>query len=692
MYTLTELCRELSISPATGRNWIKLGKLKPEGKKGSAYRFSDAYVEGLKAELSNGIRSSLKSRRNKSFISGNALYNSYVSENSKNIPSAGELIASLDEKAEDYNTLLRILLSDCAIRMIKRDSLFSNDNSPIKEYLKGMLSLDDYARFVDDLLGDRKEVMAYIENHDIPSKAFVYEPGEDILGLLYISMKRLGSRKNTGSYYTPNKVIKRLLGHLFDIKTLTDGQSKRILDPCCGTGNFLLQLPPGLPAENIYGCDIDDISIFLSRINLALKYDKPDYDFWNSHIIKKNFLLTGAENNGSLFDNLDLSFDIVLGNPPWGYNFSQEEKTVLSQRYDSASGNNAESYDLFTEAAIRILSPGGTLSFVLPEAILNVKSHLPIRRILLKKTALSHLEYLGDVFDNVQCPSIILQISKLSEKEREESAASTMFLSKRPAIYEGEESYTIYTRRDIREEVFDFFVPDNEYAILESMGELPGARFLKDNAIFALGIVTGQNKDVLKSRKSPKNEIILKGSDLYKYVYIKPKCYISFDSKSYQQCAPTEYYRAPEKILYRFIANRLVFSYDNEQTLSLNSCNIVIPKLEGLKIKYVLAILNCRATEFFFRKKYRSVKILRSHIESLPIPNADERTQDEIISLVDKISDLCLITKKSEEIKEEIRTTYENLDKRCAALYGLASDDYQIIKNCFTDEGSFIIM
>lgn len=692
MYTLTELCRELSISPATGRNWIKLGKLKPEGKRGSAYNFSDAYVEGLKAELSNGVRSSLKSRRNKSFISGNALYNSYVSENSKNLSPAQSLIASLDEKAEDYNILIRILLSDCAIRLIKRDSLSSNNVPPIKEYLGGSLLLDSFTAFVDDLLGDKASALKYLADHEVTSEAFVYEPGEDILGLLYISMKRLGSRKNTGSYYTPNKVIKRLLGHLFDISILTDGQSKKILDPCCGTGNFLLQLPPGIPSENIYGCDIDDISVYLSRINLALKYDKPDYDFWKKHIIRKNFLLTDTESEGSLFDDCDLSFDIILGNPPWGFSFSEEERAVLNQRYDSAAGNNTESYDLFTEAAIRLLNPGGTLSFVLPEAILNVKSHLQIRRILLKKTALSHLEYLGDVFDNVQCPSIIMQISKLTEEERDAAASACLFLSKKPKVYEGESSYTIYTRRDIREEVFDFFVPDNEYSILEAMDELPGARTLKDNAVFALGIVTGQNKDVLKSRKSPKNEIILKGSDLYKYVYKRPKCYISFDPKSYQQCAPTEYYRAPEKILYRFIANRLVFSYDNEQTLSLNSCNIVIPKLEGLKTKYVLAILNCRATEFYFRKKYRSVKILRSHIESLPIPSADERTQDEIISLVDAISRLCLTPKKEKEIKEEIRTTYEQLDKRCAALFNLSSDDYQLIKKCFADEGSFILM
>ena len=78
--TLKELCKELSISTATGRNWIKLGKLTPEYTDKRTPYFSKKYVAQLYAELHSGENKALKSRRNKKFISGNSLYSSYVSE------------------------------------------------------------------------------------------------------------------------------------------------------------------------------------------------------------------------------------------------------------------------------------------------------------------------------------------------------------------------------------------------------------------------------------------------------------------------------------------------------------------------------------------------------------------------------------------------------------------------------------
>ena len=52
--TLKELCDELSISIATGRNWIKLGKLTPEYTEKKTPYFSRIYVETLRTELQSG--------------------------------------------------------------------------------------------------------------------------------------------------------------------------------------------------------------------------------------------------------------------------------------------------------------------------------------------------------------------------------------------------------------------------------------------------------------------------------------------------------------------------------------------------------------------------------------------------------------------------------------------------------------
>ena len=107
--------------------------------------------------------------------------------------------------------------------------------------------------------------------------------------------------------------------------------------------------------------------------------------------------------------------------------------------------------------------------------------------------------------------------------------------------------------------------------------------------------------------------------------------YIRFVPESFQQVAPVEMYRAKEKLLYRFISEVPVFTYDDQQTLSLNSCNIVIPDIDGLEMKYILAILNSSVAAYFISKKFNSVKLLRLHIEQMPIPVVSIDVQASII-------------------------------------------------------------
>ncbi|WP_049945818.1 TaqI-like C-terminal specificity domain-containing protein [Butyrivibrio sp. LC3010] len=681
MLTLTELCTALSISTATGRNWIKLGKLKPEGKKGRSYVFSESYLKALKDDLNSGKIKSLKSRRNKSFVSGNLLYSDYITEGSPNLPLIETIInaVSATEDEADAAFVLPLILDDNLIRCILERSAAGilKKRVPADEIYKYDPLLSDLSGASCDELSP--EASGKLSELSDTFLSFSYVSGEDTLGLIYISLRHLQSRKSTGAYYTPGAIVQRLLGHLFEASFLTDGQNKKILDPGCGSGNFLLCLPPGVPAENLYGYDIDEISVQIARLTLAFKYRLPDITFWKKHIVKSDFLHA---------DRSTQSFDVILGNPPWGASFSLEEKNFISEKFICGREKSVDSFDLFIEQGLNLLEEGGMLSYVLPESVLLVKSHTPARKELVERSSLSHLEYLGDVFNHVQCPSIILQVEKKSNAE-------VGFLSSNPTIYDNEITYNIMTEREISTYSFNFLMPDEEYALLQSISTLPGARTLQGNAEFALGIVTGANKEMLQSRKSPKNEIILKGTDIFKYAFHVPKCYINFVPEKCQQVAPIELYRAPQKLLYRFIGGRLVFAYDDNKTLSLNSCNIVIPNIDGLDIKYILAVLNSSVADYFFRKKFRSVKVLRSHIEQIPIPYADDNIQRDIVSKIDRIIRLnnqYSEVKVSERIScsNEIKKLHSDIDNICFKLYNLSNKNIHLIKQTISDENLFL--
>lgn len=239
--------------------------------------------------------------------------------------------------------------------------------------------------------------------------------------------------------------------------------------------------------------------------------------------------------------------------------------------------------------------------------------------------------------------------------------------------------YTISQKRFLENEMYIFNVKTSmqEDEILKHMRTLPEALFLAGNAEFALGIVTGNNKESVLEEPKDGAEPVLKGNDVFKYNFTPKDNYLIFEPEKYQQVAPVYLYRAPEKLIYRFINENLVFAYDDRQTLSLNSANVVIPHLSGYSTKYVLAILNSRAAQFFHSASFSSVKVLRNHIESIPIPSCDLSVQ---MSIVERVDVLMSTSGHSQRIQ-----LYEQIDEQIMRLYLLTPEQQDRISGKVQD-------
>lgn len=306
--TLKELCNEISVSVATGKNWIKLGKIIPEYIENKTPFFSKNYVRNLKKEIESGENGVLKSRRNKKYVSGRNLYHSYVSNLSVNfevIQNIIDIIVGMEIPLTEKQ--IPLLIAECAVQLIiQREGITCEEEQNfLFAFLEGKLCLGGYQRLIEDLIEDSDSAVKFILQYpQLFRVRYIYEEKEDILGLLYISSKNLGSRKATGSYYTPTSVVKKLVNKLFEKNF--DFSNKKILDPCCGTGNFLLQLPDTLTMDQIYGNDIDETGVKITRINLALKYHTCDMQLLYQNITKSNYY-TSYKNE---------KFDYIIGNPP----------------------------------------------------------------------------------------------------------------------------------------------------------------------------------------------------------------------------------------------------------------------------------------------------------------------------------------------------------------------------------------
>lgn len=650
--TVDDVCKTLSISKATAKNWIRLGKIVPDI---GDQLFSTEYVEKFVAELKSGKNTKLKSRRNKKSATGKVLYKDYV-----HTASNQKLVADLLELGiiENERDLL-IVLANFAVQLYyqSRNIPFGNSN-----VLLDFLSQEQTSEFhilIKDLIGKDTVAPALI-NKLLPvlSKEILFVKGEDSLGFVYISLQDIGQRKSSGAYYTPEKVVGELIDRLYENDP--DLGSKTICDPCCGTGNFLLSLgTKGIDYANLYGQDIDSISVFLSRINIALMAPEMSAVDIQSRIIIGN----------TYFETFTQKFDVIVGNPPWGNDFSEEDALRCRKLFKTAVGKSIESYNLFVEKALSMLNHKGVLAFVLPEAILSVAAHDTVRRMMIAACSFKFISYLGNVFSGVQCPSIILGITPDDEKTVIGCRVSTE-----------NDTFVISKPRTFSDGTLSFNVSDEENECLNAISNIKNVVYLKGNAKFALGIVTGNNKKYISTEKRDDNEVVLKGSDIQRYGMTSSGNYIRFAPESFQQVAPVEMYRAKEKLLYRFICEVPVFTYDDQQTLSLNSCNIVIPDVAGLEMKYILAILNSSVTVYFISKKFNSVKLLRSHIEQMPIPVVPMDIQTSIIKKVDRIMNS----------SENISGLYEDLDSDIMHLFGLSGAHRDIIKKFLRKKNLFL--
>lgn len=650
--TVDDVCEALSISKATAKNWIRLGKIVPDV---GDQLFSPEYIEKFVAELKSDNNTKLKSRRNKKNATGKVLYKDYV-----HTASNQKLVADLLELGivENERDLL-VVLANFAVQLYYQ-SLKTQyfDNNVLLSFLS-QEHTGEFHILIKDLIGNHTIDSALINKlQPALTKEILFVKGEDSLGFVYISLQDIGQRKSSGAYYTPEKVVNELIDRLYENDA--NLKAKTICDPCCGTGNFLLSLGvKGIDYSNLYGQDIDPISVFLSRINIALMAPEMSALDIRSRIIVGN----------TYFETFTQKFDIIVGNPPWGSDFSEADALQCRRVFKTAIGKSIESYDLFVEKALSMLDHKGVLAFVLPEAILSVAAHDTVRRLIIDSCSFRFISYLGNVFSGVQCPSIILGITPDDKKTVVGCKVSTR-----------NDTFVISKPRAFSDGTLSLNVSDEENQCLDAISNIKNATYLKGKAKFALGIVTGNNKEYISTEKSDDNEIILKGSDIQRYGMTPSGNYIRFVPESFQQVAPVEMYRAKEKLLYRFISEVPVFTYDDRQTLSLNSCNIVIPDIDGLEMKYILAILNSSVAAYFISKKFNSVKLLRSHIEQMPIPVVPMDVQVSIIKKVDRIMNS----------SENISGLYEDLDSDIMELYGLPTKHSDVIKNALRGKSLFL--
>ena len=239
------------------------------------------------------------------------------------------------------------------------------------------------------------------------------------------------------AFYTPPVVIKSIYKALENMGLKTGN----ILEPSCGTGNFIGMLPDALKDCKLYGVELDSIS---GRIARQL-YQK-------STVAVQGYEDTNLPNS---------FFDVAVGNVPFG------DFKVLDKKYDKYK---FLIHDYFFAKTLDKVRPGGVIAFITSKGTLD-KENPSVRRYIAQR---------ADLLGAIRLPNNTFKANAGTEV-----TSDIIFLQKRDSITDIEPDWIYLGENENGIKMNQYFI-DNPEMIMGNM-EMISTRFGYDSACISDG-------------------------------------------------------------------------------------------------------------------------------------------------------------------------------------------------------------
>lgn len=308
-------------------------------------------------------------------------------------------------------------------------------------------------------------------------------------------------RKLRGGYYTPDTLAEFLVGWGLRHNT------KRILEPSCGDGNFVLAILRNLEKTPSLSTKITAIELMPEELIKA----------------QERVIRFGC--NGTMIDwrrgdffseyaklKLSRTYDLIVGNPPF----------IRFQHFDDASRNLAfnhlrhagyrpnklaNAWAAFVQLSVELLNEGGRLAMVVPAELLQVKYAHELRERLA--SSFDHVVIVGFkrlVFPEIQQEVVLL----LADGKHEATGAASDIHT--VEFLDGEELLNLNSLSDqiahtpakhsrVGMKWTALFLDDMTFRALDDAENTTGLTPLGSLAEVDVGIVTGRNSFFILNRQ-----------------------------------------------------------------------------------------------------------------------------------------------------------------------------------------------
>jgi adenine-specific DNA-methyltransferase len=235
--------------------------------------------------------------------------------------------------------------------------------------------------------------------------------------------------KYLGQVFTNKRIVKLILNKVnFTINIY----NKKILEPSCGNGNFLIEIVKRIIKDcrnnniqnieellnkNVYGWDIDERNIEATKIRLNLFLSK----LRMNKIEWKNIKVLNSINKENIIEYKNY-FDFVVGNPPYILykNLDKENKKYLLE-WEWSKGNIQNNiFVCFIELAFLLLKQSGEIGYIIPRTLFSsiyTKMKLFFQTNLYIKDIIDFKN--EKIFNNADIATLILLANKQNNNNLE---------------------------------------------------------------------------------------------------------------------------------------------------------------------------------------------------------------------------------------------------------------------------------
>ena len=291
----------------------------------------------------------------------------------------------------------------------------------------------------------------------------------DIIGTIYNTYVNRKEKREKGQYYTPSEIVNYILDEVGYRGTAVIGSNKRLIDPACGSGSFLVtaarrfvmaykgnhqQIDDPVAVlnrlqQNFFGFDLNPFACYLSEVNLLIQVldlikmahdagKRPTIERFHIYNVDALARPTGryyythfstllAEENdvveqiksrapNSPFAN---GFAYVVANPPYGATLSDEYKNTLRSEWADVFYGQPDTYTFFLKLGLELLAENGKLGFITPNTYLMGTHTATLRNRLL---TIGRIEQIVDlpqgIWQDVNVDCVLLFLTAESDLEK----------------------------------------------------------------------------------------------------------------------------------------------------------------------------------------------------------------------------------------------------------------------------------